>query len=129
MTIDQAKKYKVWAVLGATARKEKFGYKIYKHMKDMGYRVYAVNPNVKEIDGDPCYTSLSQVPDTLDMVDFVVPERVGKEAVSECKQLGVKGLWLQPGADKPSVVAEADTLGMPYIKDCVLVQIKTPYKA
>ncbi|MDU2577412.1 MAG: CoA-binding protein, partial [Veillonella sp.] len=55
MTIQQALGQKVWAVIGATHKTEKFGYKIYKCLKDHGYEVYPVNPNVAEIDGDKCY--------------------------------------------------------------------------
>ena len=54
MTIQQALDQKVWAVIGATDKTEKFGYKIYKCLKDHGYEVYPVNPNVAEIDGDKC---------------------------------------------------------------------------
>ena len=56
MTIQQALDQKVWAVIGATHKTEKFGYKIYKCLKDHGYEVYPVNPNVAEIDGDKCYS-------------------------------------------------------------------------
>ena len=59
MTIQQALDQKVWAVIGATHKTEKFGYKIYKRLKDHGYEVYPVNPNIAEIDGDTCYSSLS----------------------------------------------------------------------
>ena len=37
MTIQQALDQKVWAVIGATHKTEKFGYKIYKCLKDHGY--------------------------------------------------------------------------------------------
>ena len=62
MTIQQALDQKVWAVIGATHKTEKFGYKIYKCLKDHGYEVYPVNPNIAEIDGDTCYSSLSALP-------------------------------------------------------------------
>ena len=45
MTPKEALTKKVWAVLGATGRKEKFGYKIYACLRDHGYTVYPVNPN------------------------------------------------------------------------------------
>ena len=39
MTIQQALDQKVWAVIGATHKTEKFGYKIYKCLKDHGYEI------------------------------------------------------------------------------------------
>ena len=110
MTIQQALNQKVWAVIGATHKTEKFGYKIYKCLKDHGYEVYPVNPNIAEIDGDTCYSSLSALP-------------VGLAALDECKELGISVVWLQPGADKPSVVEKAHALDLHVIQDCVLVQL------
>ena len=115
MTIQQALDQKVWAVIGATHKTEKFGYKIYKRLKDHGYEVYPVNPNIAEIDGDTCYSSLSALP--------VVPEAAGLAALDECKELGISVVWLQPGADKPSVVEKAHALNLHVIQDCVLVQL------
>lgn len=124
MNLSEVIQKKVWAVLGATSRTEKFGYKILKHLRQHGYTVYAVNPNVKEIDGEPCYVSLQDLPELPDVVDFVVPESVGLVALDQCKELGISTVWLQPGADKPAVVAKAQELGLTVIQDCVLVQIK-----
>ena len=94
MTIQQALDQKVWAVIGATHKTEKFGYKIYKCLKDHGYEVYPVNPNIADI-----------------------------AALDECKELGISIVWLQPGADKPSVVEKAHALDLHVIQDCVLVQL------
>lgn len=124
MSIQAALSEKVWAVIGATARKEKFGYKIYKCLKDHGYEVYPVNPNVEEIDGVRCYESLTALPVKPTVVDFVVPERVGLEAVDECKTLGIPTIWLQPGADKPSVVKKGKEKGLEVIEACVLIELR-----
>ena len=78
MTIKDALAEKVWAVIGATHKTDKFGYKIYKCLKEHGYEVYPVNPNVTSIDGDTCYPSLSALPVVPGVVDFVVPETAGR---------------------------------------------------
>lgn len=115
---------KVWAVLGATHKTDKFGYKIFKHLVDHGYTVYPINPNLKEIDGIACYPSILDVPETPDVVDFVVPEAIGLVALEQCKEKGVPAVWLQPGADKLAVVKKANELGFKVVQDCVLIQIK-----
>lgn len=124
MTSQQALDKKVWALLGATARVEKFGYKIFKCLVDHGYEVYPVNPNVKEIDGHRCYASLRDLPKVPEVVDFVVPESVGLAALDECKELGIDIIWLQPGADKPEVLEKGKTLGLHVIQSCVLVELR-----
>ncbi|KXB87183.1 CoA binding domain protein [Veillonella sp. DNF00869] len=121
--METAIQEKTWAVLGATTRTDKFGYKIFKHLVNKGYTVYPVNPNITSIDGVQCYPSLHELPVVPTVVDFVVPEKVGLEALDSCKELGVKTVWLQPGADKPAVVKKATELGLEVIQDCVLIQI------
>ena len=123
MTPKEALTKKVWAVLGATGRKEKFGYKIYACLRDHGYTVYPVNPNVNEIDGATCYASLHDLPEVPEVVDFVVPEAVGLQALDDCKALGISVVWLQPGADKPAVVAKGKERGLEVIQYCVRGQI------
>ena len=114
---------KVWAVLGATHRTDKFGYKIFKHLLKHGYEVYPINPNIEEIDGIRCYASITDLPVVPDVVDFVVNSKIGLLALDECKSKGVTAVWLQPGADAPVVVEKAKELGLQVVSDCVLVQI------
>lgn len=123
--INEALAKKTWAVVGATDNKEKFGYKIYKFMKDAGYDVYAVNPGVKEIMGETCFPSLEALPVTPEAVDVVVPPRVGEQVLQQCVQLGINIVWLQPGADAASVVQSGENLGLKVIHDaCVMVEIR-----
>jgi len=111
---------KTWAVVGANNNPEKFGYKIYKFMKQAGYDVYPVNPGVAEIDGDHCYASLKDLPVKPEAVDVVVPPRIGVDIVRECAELGIKNVWLQPGADGPEVVKTACELGLNVVQACVM---------
>ena len=85
--------------------------------------MYPVNPNIESIDGVQCYPSLHDLPVVPTVVDFVVPEAVGLQALDSCKELGIKTVWLQPGADKPAVVKKATELGLDVIQDGVLIQI------
>ncbi len=123
--IQEALDKKIWAIVGATDNREKFGYKIYKCMKDAGYQVYAVNPGVTEIAGDKCYSSLEALPVKPEVVDVVVPPRVGEQVMKQCADLGIATAWLQPGADAASVVQAGEKLGLGIIHDaCVMVEIR-----
>ena len=67
---------KVWAVVGATAKQDRYGYKIWKKLKEHGYTSYAVNPSYKEIDGEKVYPSLSHIDESIDVVDMVVSPKI-----------------------------------------------------
>ncbi|VBB06234.1 Hypothetical protein LUCI_1450 [Lucifera butyrica] len=113
---------KTWAVVGATNNQEKFGYKIFKFMKEAGFTVYPVNPGVSEVLGETCYPALQDLPVKPDAVDFVVPASVGEKVMRDCAALGIKNVWLQPGADAPGVVKAAQELGLTAVRACIMVE-------
>jgi hypothetical protein len=95
---NKTMKMKNWAVVGATDKKDKFGYKIYKRLKEYGYNVFAVNPNLKRIDGDKCYDGLSSIEEDIEVVDLVVNSSIGIKVMKEINENNIKYVWLQPGA-------------------------------
>ena len=66
-------KNKSIAVVGVYRDKKKFGYAVYKGLKDKGYNVVAVNPNINEVDSEKCYPTLSSISEKVDGVLLVVP--------------------------------------------------------
>jgi len=50
--------FKRIAVVGVSRGGKKFGNKIYNELKQRGYQVYAVNPQIEEIAGEHCYQNL-----------------------------------------------------------------------
>jgi len=115
---------KVWAVVGATAKKEKYGYKVWKKLKEHGYEAYPINPNCEEIEGERCYGSLKDLPKKPDVVNFIIPPRSILEVLPIAKEIGVEYLWCQPGAANEDVVIEAERLGFKIEYNiCVLVEL------
>jgi predicted CoA-binding protein len=96
---------KRFAVVGATDNTEKNGNRIFKNLAKRGYEVYPVNPNLKELEGVKCYPNLADIPVKVDVVDFVVPPKVTESILKECKELGLKNIWLQPGSESDAAIA------------------------
>lgn len=116
---------KNWAVVGATDNQEKFGYKIFKALKAAGYNVYPVNPGINEIHGEKCYSSLADLPSVPEVVNVVVPPKVGEQIMNNCAEIGIKNVWLQPGANAKNVVEMAKKLGLNVVdQHCVLVELR-----
>lgn len=95
---------KIFAVVGSFRNQEKPAYKIFENLLNKGYKVYPVNPTVKEVKGIRCYPSLMELPEKPDVVDIVTPPEVSLEIVKQCKQLGISYVWLQPGAENEQVI-------------------------
>jgi predicted CoA-binding protein len=93
------KKENTIAVVGATTNPDKWGYKVFRKLKESFPRVYPVNPRYKSILGDRCYQNLDSLPEKPDIVITVVPPKVTEEVVRECRRLGIKMVWMQPGSE------------------------------
>jgi hypothetical protein len=99
--LDKRNKF---AIVGVSRNPEKYGYKVYMDLKNAGYITYPVNPRIKEISGDKCYPNLSSIPEKVDVANLVVPPKIAEMIVSECKDLGVKMVWMQPGSESKEAI-------------------------
>lgn len=114
----------VWAVVGASSNPQKYGHKVYKHLKQHGYTVYPVNPNASEIDGDRVYATLNELPEQPDVVNFVVPPAITNTLLETLAALDIRYAWCQPGASDSQTAAIAEQKGITLVKDsCVLVLV------
>ena len=115
---------KVWAVVGASPKKDKFGYKIYKKLKARGYEVFPVHPGCDLIDGDKCYSSLNELPKIPECVNMVVPPRVTNSTLEEIVKLNINNVWLQPGTFDEETIALYEEKGVNTVYyDCILVAL------
>ena len=116
---------KNWALVGATSNKSKFGYKILQVMRNNGLHVLPVNPGLQEIEGQPCYASLADLPEAVEAVNVVVPPKVALGILEECQRLNISKVWLQPGADTAEVVEKAKALGLQVVYDaCIMIELR-----
>ena len=114
---------KVWAVVGANTDADKYGNKIYRKLKSMGYRVYPVNPNYDTVEGDKCYKDLSSLPEVPEVVEMVVSPKRGKPVIEEAARLGIKNIWLQPGTYDDELLETIRQKGLTAVQACVLVAL------
>jgi len=93
------------AVIGASANPVKGGYFILKNlMKGFKGSIYPVNPAYPEIDGLPCYPSVTDVPDPVDLTIIFVPAPQVPRVLRECAERGIKGAMIQSGGFAESSV-------------------------
>jgi hypothetical protein len=118
------------AVVGATDSPGKYGGIIYRDLKSLGYRVRAVNPNRKTVDGDECYTNLAALPERPDIIDVVVPPETGLDVAREAVSLGYQNLWLQPGAEGRALEEFLREKKVHYLADsCIMVSSRRVLQA
>src|SRR6185503_19250056 len=89
-----------WAVVGATSVRAKYGNKVLRcYLQNDKTPVYPVNPRAGEIEGLAAYASLSALPEPVRAVSIITPPEITEGIVEEAARLGIRYLWLQPGAE------------------------------
>lgn len=114
---------KKWAVVGASDDPARYGYKIWRVLRDREYTAFPVHPRHKEIDGEPVYKSLADLPEVPEVVDMVVNPATGIRVMEDIRDLGIRYVWMQPGTRSDEIRDFARENGIELIEDCVLVRI------
>jgi predicted CoA-binding protein len=121
--IEQFLAGKVFAVVGASRDRHKYGNKVLRCYQQRGRKVYPVNPNSDEVEGLTCFPDLKSLPESVDGVSIITPPDVTETIVQQAKELGIRHLWMQPGAESERAIALAEEAGMNVIANgpCLLV--------
>ena len=88
------------ALVGASSRPGSLGERMLAEVSrsPAAPRVYPVNPRYQEIAGSPCYRSLADLPETVDLVLLGVPDSALAEQVSLAAQRGDRSAVIFGGA-------------------------------
>jgi len=113
-----------WAVVGATSDRSKYGNKVLRcYLQNGKTPVYPVNPRASEIEGLAARASLSMLPEPARAISIITPPEITEGIVEEAAQLGIRYLWMQPGAENARALRRADEHGLECIAGgpCILV--------
>ena len=104
-------KAQVIAVVGESNDHYYTSYQVAQYLKEMGYKVYPVNPTIDEVDGDKSYPALKDVPEPIDIVDVFRNPDFLPEIIGEAIAVKAKTIWTQLGVveldDTPEQNAQA----------------------
>jgi len=117
-------KIKTIAVVGASNNPSKFGNKIVKDLLRRGFEVFPINPREEEIEGLKSYSSIKDLPVVPDLVDLVVRSAVGIGVIKEAINLGVKNIWVQPGAESEEIETYLEShLEINFVlRSCIMIE-------
>ncbi len=114
---------KVIAVVGHSDKPHRTSYQIAQFLRGVGYTVYPVNPEVSQIDGQPCYASLAHVPEPIDIVDVFRRAEFLPGVVDDAIAVGAKSVWGQLGVEHGEAITKAEAAGLTLIMDaCIKIE-------
>ncbi|MGE3245509.1 MAG: CoA-binding protein [Beijerinckiaceae bacterium] len=107
---------KTIAVVGVSANPARPSNTVFGYMKRAGYRMFGVNPGLagKELFGAPCYASLADIPEPVDMVDIFRASEAAAAVVGETLKLTPLPLaiWMQLTVRNDEAAAKAEAAGV-----------------
>jgi uncharacterized protein len=114
---------KVIAVVGHSDKPSRTSYQIAQFLRKVGYIVCPVNPQVQEIDGQPSYPSLKEVPSHIDIVNVFRRSEYLSEIVTEAIAINANTIWAQLGISDEAVAQKALDAGMNLVMDaCIKIE-------
>ena len=115
-----------FAVVGALQDRAKYGNKVLRVYQQNHLDVVPVNPTGGQIEGLQAFADLPSVPGSVDGVSIITPPKVTEKVVEQAVKLGIKNIWMQPGADSAAAVQLAERSGANVIAGgpCVLVALR-----
>ena len=108
---------KTIAIVGISNKPDRASNRVAAYLKNVGYTLYLVNPQYEEVLGQPCYASLSDIPNPVDMVDIFRKAEDCLPIAEEAIKIGAKSIWLQLGISNPDCRALAEKHGLAYVED------------
>ncbi len=117
---------KRFAVVGASQNREKYGNKVLRTYQQNKLEVVPINPTADEVEGLATAPNLSSLTEPVDGISVITPPKITEQVVKEAIALGIKNIWLQPGAESQAAVEAAEQAGVNLISGgpCLLVVLK-----
>ncbi|MFC2061411.1 CoA-binding protein [Elusimicrobiota bacterium] len=113
-----------FVVAGSFKDESKYAYKILMALSKKGKSAYPVNPKGGLVGAAKCYESLKEVPARIEAVSLVTPPAVTEDIVKECKEMKIKYVWMQPGAESSEAIEFCEKNGIQAIyRDCLYIKL------
>jgi predicted CoA-binding protein len=97
--IETLNTVKTIALIGASAKPERDSYKVMAFLINEGYQVFPINPLLEgtRIMNRKVYSSISDLPSPIDMIDVFRQSKYLYDIVVEAKNANITHIWTQLG--------------------------------
>ena len=110
------------AVVGASRDPGKVAHSVPRQILRHGWRVIPVNPYATEIWGQPCYPTLADIPEPVDLVNIFRPSADAAAIVRQAVDIDARAVWLQQGIISAEARRIAEEAGIDFVEDsCIAV--------
>lgn len=116
-TIDAVLALKTWAVVGLGNNPDRAAFGVAALLQDKGHRIIPVHPKAESVHGETGYKSLTDIPESVDVVDCFVNSQLVGSVVDEAIAIGAKAVWLQLDVIDDAAIKRAQAAGLLTVMD------------
>lgn len=116
------RKSKVIAIVGLSPKTARPSNMVARYLLAQGFTVIPVNPGQTEILGQPCYSSLAEISEHIDIVNIFRRSEDVPPIVEEAIAIGAHAVWMQLGITHSQAAKQAELAGLTVVMDrCIKV--------
>ena len=113
------------ALVGVSRNPKKFGYTVFKELKEKGMKLIPVNPQAEEIMGEKTYRNVKMLPPEVQSIIVFTKKDKTASVIRDAKEKGIKQIWIQQMADSKEALQELKDSGIKFITgECILMHYK-----
>jgi predicted CoA-binding protein len=86
-------------------------------LQDKGHRIIPVHPKAESVHGEIGYKSLTEIPESVDVVDCFVNSQLVGSVVDEAIAIGAKAVWRQLDVIDEAAIKRAHAAGLLTVMD------------
>ncbi len=111
-------KTKTVAIVGISNKEDRASYQVAKWLQaNSHFTLFFVNPVIDEVLGEKTYSSLSEIPVPIDMVDVFRRSEETLPTLEKSIEIEAKSIWLQLGIRNDEVAQRGEAAGMKVVMD------------
>ncbi len=113
------------AVVGLSPKPHRASYEVAQYMQARGWRIIPVNPQAREVLGEPAYATLEEAArhERIDLVNVFRQSEDVPPVVDEAIAIGARALWLQLGICHDAALARASAAGLVAVQNkCLKIE-------
>jgi predicted CoA-binding protein len=96
---------------------ERAAFGVARLLHDKGHHIIPVHPKAETVHGATAYTTLTEIPVAVDVVDCFVNSQLVGSVVDEAIAIGAKAVWLQLDVIDEEAIARAQAAGLLTVMD------------
>ena len=113
------------AILGASAKPERYANQAFHMLRDYGHTVLPISPVLKELEGVPVLRSLGDITGPVDTLTMYVGPSVSSGLEAAILKLHPRRVIFNPGSENPGLQSALAAAGIEVEEACTLVLLRT----